>query len=326
MLSRIANGLFDLGRAVERAQHVTQIIEVNHKMNLERAFDDDGEVWQAISDAFAADLVCPQERDVYERLVLSHDHPFSVRRCVGRARFEGRATREHISEEMWLHLNQTHLSFEALTFDSILAIGRSEFNRRVTIFSDAHSGLADDTMIRGEAWAFLRIGKLTERACMICRVLKIKESLITPGRVDAPIDTHQWQALLRSLSGYESYRRVYDARIIPSRVLEFVLQRENFPRSLAGCLIEIQSVMDVFSGSREQAVELDLLISHLLEDVRQAQPEQLLDDASFSTFLDQISRRCKQLSKTMDRTFFSSIRPTPKYGFEVGTIGAVVQQ
>ena len=190
MLSRVARSLFELGRSVERAHHVAQIIEVSHKMNLERVDHNEAEVWQAISNAFGGDPSVTLEREIYEGFVLSETHPYSVRKCVGQARFEGRAMREHISEEMWLHLNHTHLEFKTITFESVMSVGRSEFNRRVTIFSDALSGLADDTMIRGEAWAFLRIGKLTERASMICKILKIKQKSITPELDGGPIDVH----------------------------------------------------------------------------------------------------------------------------------------
>ena len=322
MLSRIANGLSDLGQSVERAQHVAQIVEVNHKMNLERASDDEMEVWQAISDAFDGQTQSPDERDIYEELVLADTHPYSVRYCVGRARFEGRAMREHISEEMWLHLNQAHLYFDALKFDSVLGIGRSEFNRRVTIFSDALSGLADDTMIRGEAWAFFKIGKLTERASMICQVLRIKESLITPGRDGAPIDVHQWQALLRSISGYEAYRRVNDARIVPSRVLEFVLKRKDFPRSLAGCLTEIREIMPVISPPPE----LDFIVTHLMEQLTGTRTEELLEDGSFPSFLDEISDLCSELSTATDQAFFTSSRSAQFVDAEAMGLGAVIQQ
>ena len=111
MLSRIARGLYDLGRQIERAQHVVRILEVNHKTNLERATTDDANVWIAIAEAFGCEGDAPSEEGLYRELVLSSVHPYSVRRCIESARDEGRAMRDHISEEMWLHLNGMHLSF-----------------------------------------------------------------------------------------------------------------------------------------------------------------------------------------------------------------------
>ena len=56
MLSRIARGLYTLGRYVERAHNVVRILEVNHKMNLERASIDEANVWNAIAESFDTTL------------------------------------------------------------------------------------------------------------------------------------------------------------------------------------------------------------------------------------------------------------------------------
>ena len=217
--------------------------------------------------------------------------------------------REHISEEMWLHLNHTHLEFKTLTFDSILEMGRSEFNRRVEIFSDALHGLADDTMIRGESWAFLKIGKLMERAMMICRILEIKQkSLVSDGDSDL-VDVHQWQALLRSLSGYEPYRRAYDARIIPTRVVEFVLKRGDFPRSLSCCLSELRSAISIVSGHNPLQSDLDLQIAHTLEELRLIQTADLLTNRTFESYLLGMDATCKEITEAMDLAYFTSLRP-----------------
>jgi len=153
MLSRIARGLYQMGRNIERAQNMVRILEVNHKMDLEREPLGAASGWVAIADAIPVEAQATTEAALYAELVLSDVHPFSVRHCIAAARTQGRSMRDHVSEEMWLHLNRTHLDLKPLGFDDILGIGRSEFNRRIEIFSDAFAGLADDTLIRGEAWS-----------------------------------------------------------------------------------------------------------------------------------------------------------------------------
>ena len=71
MLSRVARGLYDLGRQVERAQNVSRVLEVNHKMNLERTAIDESNVWAAIAKAFSCELDVPTEAAIYGELVLS---------------------------------------------------------------------------------------------------------------------------------------------------------------------------------------------------------------------------------------------------------------
>ena len=310
MLSRIARGLYDLGRAVERAQHVVRILEVNHKMNLERTSQDDREIWGAISDSFGCGLEMPEERGLYEVLVLSRTHVYSVARCIAEARDEGRAMRDHISEEMWLHLNRAHLDFKGLTFERIMARGRSEFNREIEVFADALHGLADDTMIRGEAWAFLRIGKFVERSLMVCRILEIKRKSISAGLDGGPVDVHQWQVLLRSLSGYEPYRRAYDARIAPERVLEFVLQRPDFPRSLSCTLIEMSRALEMVSSAHPLQARLDRHVARMIEGLRTAPIEEMIELGAFEKHLRLIEQACGEIADSIDLAYFTSLRPT----------------
>ncbi len=311
MLSRIAQGLYELGRNVERAQHVTRILEVNHKMNLQRAAREEGNVWAAISESFECALDGPDERSIYGEIVLGADHPYSVRRCIELARDEGRAMREHISEEMWLLLNETHLRLVGLSFESVLRIGRSEFNRQIEMFGDAFHGLANDTMIRSESWAFLRIGKLIERAIMICKILEIKRKslALAPEHEGAPVDFHQWQALLRSLSGYEPYRRAFDARIDPEKVLEFVLRRPDFPRSLTCTLLDLRDSLKAVSGSSPVQLQLSRDVELFLEELRLIDTADLMERGSFETELRRFDRLCKATTDGLDLGFFTSLRP-----------------
>ena len=311
MLTRIARGLYELGRLVERSQHVVRILEVNHKMNLERPSSDETSVWTAIADSFHCDVEQPTEAALYQELVLSHHHEFSVRRCIESARDEGRSMRDHISEEMWLHLNRTHLDTSRLTFERILEIGRSEFNRQVELFGDAFHGLADDTMIRGDSWAFLRIGKLVERAAMIRRILEIKRKSLelSPASEGAPVDVHQWQALLRALSGHEPYRRAYDARIVPERVLAFVLKRPEFPRSLACSLAELRDALGKLSSGNPAQLAVIQDVERTQEWLGMIDPDQLVRSGSFELELREIDRRTDDLVAAIELGFFTSMRP-----------------
>jgi uncharacterized alpha-E superfamily protein len=179
------------------------------------------------------------------------------------------------------------------------------------VFADAFYGLADDTLVRGPAWHFLRIGRFVERAAMICRILEIKRKalLLLPEAAGAPVDVHQWQALLRSLSGYEPYRQVYDARIVPARVLEFVLQREDFPRSLGHALRQVAASLHALSGSHPARAELLRAIELLCDELRLLDPRELLLSGALEREVQLLSRRCEELAADVERAFFTSFRP-----------------
>jgi len=328
MLSRIARGLYGIGRSIERAQNVIRVLEVNHKMNLERDRESEQSIWLAIAEAFHTQSDPPSESILYQELVLSFDHPHAVRACIRSARDQGRAMRDHISEEMWLHLNGTYLSLSELTFADILREGRSEFNRRIETFCDAFHGLADDTMIHGPAWRFLRIGKFLERASMICRILDIKRKVLAlaPDDEGRPIDVHQWQALLRSLSGYEPYRRAYDARIMPSRVLEFVLQRADFPRSLGHAVQQVAKELRGLNSDRAAQIELHQAVEVFVEQLRMLDAHELLRSGSLESHVPLLSRRCEEISSRMEASFFVSVRPASAPILPIPHAGLVPQQ
>ncbi len=314
MLSRIAEALYRTGRDVERVQNVVRILEVQHKMHLARQSWNPSSGWMPLFEAFAVeDADEPTEEALYTVLVLDPDHPFSARGRIAAARERARSLRESISEEMWEHLNRFHLELAPLGFADIRRIGRSEFNRRIELFCDAFHGLADDTMIHGAEWHFLRLGKFLERATMLCKILDVKRKTLelSPEQEGRPIDFHQWQGMLRSVSGYEPYRRVFDARIVPARVLDLVLTHPDFPRSYCHCLARIEESLEaVASGSWAQR--------DLLAEVRKtrsevaAEPGAALLHGGLEAHVRTLSRRCAAMATGIENAFFRTRRPAPQ--------------
>lgn len=313
MLSRIARGLYEMGRLLERAQNVIRILEVNHKMYLERESIEDGNVWSAIAEAFSVDVLRPDESALYGELVFSDRHPDSVLACIREARERGRAMRDHISEEMWLLLNGYYLDFREATFADVLRSGRTEFNRQVELFCDGFHGLAASTMNHGAPWHFLRTGRYLERGIMIGRILDIKQKSLLESRHEAgrPLDVHQWQTLLRSVSGYEPYRRAHDARIAPDRVLEFVLKSQDFPRSLHFSLTRVANSLRRVASHNPAQAEAQLLVDELLADLRRLDCSDILETGALEPTNQTLIRRCAAFDDAIVAAFFGSLRPTP---------------
>ena len=96
------------------------------------------------------------------------------------------------------------------------------------------NGLVASTMMRGEAYAFYQLGGCLERADMTSRIMDVKYHIILPdlSMVGSALDYYQWAALLKSLSGYEAFRRSYHSGFMPADVAEFVVLNRDFPRSI----------------------------------------------------------------------------------------------
>src|SRR6202008_4218779 len=58
---------------------------------------------------------------------------------------------------------------------------------------------------------------------------------------DMEYDFYHWSAILRSVSGFEVYRKVYRNVIQPEKVAELLILRADMPRSLAHCMSRMVS-------------------------------------------------------------------------------------
>lgn len=98
---------------------------------------------------------------------------------------------------------------------------------------------------------------LLERADNTARILEVKYLNLLPGSDEEvqSADYYQWSALLRSVSAFEVYRRVYRDQINPLRVAELLILRADMPRSLARCMKEVYSNLARVANSRSAETE-----------------------------------------------------------------------
>jgi uncharacterized alpha-E superfamily protein len=148
---------------------------------------------------------------------------------------------------------------------------------------------------------------------MLCKILDVKHKTLefAPEQEGRPIDFHQWQGMLRSVSGYEPYRRVYDARIVPSRALDLVLSHPHFPRSFQHCMLRIEeSLAAVTSDAR---VQRDLLseVQRAREQVV-AKPGSALLHGGFAAHVRALDRRCAAIAAGIEAALFRLRRRAPR--------------
>jgi uncharacterized alpha-E superfamily protein len=113
---------------------------------------------------------------------------------------------------------------------------------RVTLFN----GAAHDTMLRNEAWHFIHLGTMLERADNTARLLDVKHHLLT-AESDGAVDYVQWQAVLRSVSALRSYQWIYRDRLQPRRIAELMVLRPELPRSLMACFAEVAETLEAIA-------------------------------------------------------------------------------
>jgi uncharacterized alpha-E superfamily protein len=259
MLSRTADSLYWMARYIERAENMARVADVAYRMDLMRPIDQDPAIiWQPALEA-AGDPVGFAERhgavnmeNAVAYLSLDRDNPTSIWRCLRAARENARALRGSITTEMWEALNATWLEISTMSREQLFAGGAREFFDRVKLQSHLFRGVTYGTMLHDEAFLFVRLGTFVERADDTARLLDTKYHVLLPDptTVGAAMDYYQWGALLRSVSAFRAYHRIYRDVITPYRVAELLVLKHDMPRSMHASFDEITTVLEKLAGGQ----------------------------------------------------------------------------
>lgn len=266
MLSRTANDLFWMSRHMERAENVARMLDVTYRMSLlPYQVLEVGQEWAEpwVVPLVITGRVTPYYEhhvelhvdDVLHYMVFESSNSSSIYSCLKMARENGRAQRGAISSEMWECLNATWLEMRGMSINDIHNRGVSEFFDWVKTRSQLFRGITFGTMLRDEAYRFIRLPQFIERADNTARILDVKYHTLLPSVEDVggAVDYYQWGALLRSVGSFESYRKIYRDAITPMRIAELLILRDDIPRSLHACLNDIYDILKELceSASRE---------------------------------------------------------------------------
>jgi uncharacterized alpha-E superfamily protein len=176
MLSRVADNLYWMARYLERAEHGSRVLAVKLEALLEQTPEDAAQAWGRVVAALAWPLKEPMQGtpDVLaRRLTLDRSEPSSVMNSIRIARDNGRQVRELISTEMWAQLNTQYLRLHAIDADEAWDAQPIQFLRDVVSDLNLFAGLTDSTVRHGEGWHFIQLGRYTERAQAVSRLLDL---------------------------------------------------------------------------------------------------------------------------------------------------------
>jgi uncharacterized alpha-E superfamily protein len=117
---------------------------------------------------------------------------------------------------------------------------------------------------------------------------------------DVEFDFYHWSAVLRSVSGFEVYRKVYRNVIRPERVAELLILRHDMPRSLAACMHEV--VSNLHRVANEQSKDTLRLAGRLDADLQYGRIDEILA-TGLHAYLTQFLERVNALGVGISRDF-----------------------
>lgn len=259
MLGRTADSLYWMARYMERAENVSRILDVGLRMALIPSTAETREsTWVSTleviggSEDFAEKYEVVNRDNVIKYLALDPENPSSIYSSLRAARENGRALRGTITTEMWESLNASWLEIRDTNNPGTAARGQRDLfdwvKERVHLFR----GVTNSTMLQDDSFEFTRLGWYVERAGNTARLLDSKYHILLPSadEVGGAVDYYQWGALLRSVSAFRAYHKIYTNVIRPRRVAELLIMQRDLPRSLHACLNQITSSLDELCGRR----------------------------------------------------------------------------
>ena len=268
MLSRTANELYWMARHIERAENTARLLDVTYRTSLmPYQVHETGLAW---ADPWSVPLVTLGLATAYYQrhsqltaenalrfMILDPANTSSIYECLRTARESARAVRGAITSEMYEDLNSAWIEMRSYDYERIQANGVSDFLDWVKMRSHLFRGVTFGTMLRDEAYHFIRLGTHMERADNTARILDTKYHILLPSIEDVggAVDYYQWASLLQSLSGFEAYRKIYSDVIAPRRIAELLILRDDMPRSLHSCMNFIHDTLGILCDDKTREVE-----------------------------------------------------------------------
>ncbi|MDR3739234.1 MAG: alpha-E domain-containing protein [Terracidiphilus sp.] len=309
MLSRVADSLYWMSRYLERAENTVRQLDVTLSLALDAGGGSAEMRWQHLLAALGNPPGMQWNGDLdamASQLVFDPVNHASVTYCVNAARENARQVREEISSEQWQRLNrlyhQMHSTQVQTQFRSSMSDALATILDGIYLFK----GISDTTIIHGQGWQFIRLGRYLERAYATATLLEVYQpGLMVPLESgDTGYEYLEQVGLLRCCTAFEAYCQVYTADLSTDRVLEFLLLNQDFPHAIRYCVEGVRQSVEAIqrTGGRRSPDELTSGIGRLHAMLSYATIGEILSGDP-NAFLHSIRQQCLRIHEQVYRYY-----------------------
>ena len=308
MLSRTADHLYWMSRYIERAESLARLVDAHYRMSLlPHAGATLAQSLNSTMTALHMEHAYKEKHDaidpnaVFQFVSLDRDYSGSIFSCLAVARENARAVRGSLTSELWETLNSTWLEARSIAALRSSRPDIGQFVEWVKERSHLTRGVTIGTMMRDEAFHFTRIGTFLERADSTARILTAHQIDLVPGAdAGAVPDPYEWSVLLRALSAFEVYRRVFRDVITPLKVAQLLILRDDMPRSLLRCCKEVYQ--NLKSVANDQSAETERRAGEMHAMLHFTRMEEITA-VGLPRFLEQFLARLRDLGDRIGSDF-----------------------
>lgn len=309
MLSRVADSLYWMSRYLERAENTVRQLDVTMGLMLDTGGASAEFRWSRLVASIGKPEGLMWDGDansMAHKLVFDGINPASITFCLGAARDNSRQVREEISSEQWQRLNRLYHQMHSPHVQAQFSANISDVLAQIIDGIHLFKGVTDTTMIHGQGWQFIRMGRYLERAYSTATLLEVYQSALfsTHERENTGYQHLEQVGLLRCCTAFEAYCQVYTADLTPDRIVEFLLLNSDFPHAI---LYTVRGIKDSIGaiqkmGGRRAPDELNACIGKLNAMLEFTTIGEILTGDTAS-FLHSIREQCLRIHEMMYRYY-----------------------
>ena len=241
MLSRNAQGVYWLGRYLERADLLCRMMKEQVEALVDRPVEEINFSWRRLFASMqyspAGGLLNVESDDFAQadsftlagEATFEESNPNSLTASIRMGRENARQMRNCISAEMWTSLNLSYLKFLNSDLVSIWRHSPEAFFDETARDLRSFFGVADATMYRDEGWLFLQLGRSVERTQGSLSLMLAQTS--EEDKMEDSLD-YGLESLLSIFEAQETYRRRFGFDVAAGKVRELLVTDSLLPNSI----------------------------------------------------------------------------------------------
>ena len=309
MLSRTADCLYWMARYTERAENTARMLDVNHQTSLlPQPAEFLEQSWKKLltisklEESFLSKHNVINRENVLDFMIYEAGNPSSIVSCLFAARENARVIRGRITSEVWETQNTTWLELQQI-LEARNQTDPSRLLEWVKHRCHLFRGVMHGTMLKNEAFYFIRVGTVLERADNTARILENKYEdqaaiqVLEDGTDNNFFDFYHWASLLRSVSAFEIYRQIYSDQVTPKQVAQLLIFNKQMPRSLVCCINELIPLISEVKN--QQSKEIERLLGKLKASLDYSDIDEVFElglEEFIETFLERINHIADEFS------------------------------
>ncbi len=309
MLGKTAGGLFWMFRYLERSDNTARLIDAGFRIAMTRP-NDTGDEWASVIQTAGMRSAYEARHDGYDYaravdfMLRDSDNPSGVLSAITAARTNARLVRTALTREAWEAVNECWMAVSKALKNRVNERDLPDVLRLIRQQNALVRGAVHGSMLRKDSYDFVRLGTFLERADNTARILDVKYHVLLPStvRIGSSYDNVQWENVLRSVSGYSSYRHVYGNTISAARIAQFIILDGRMPRSLAFCYGQITDNL----GYLESEYGLRLACHDLAKEISDELKNNTIDEVmerGLHEFIQRFILRTGDLAQQIQRDY-----------------------